>query len=93
MKQPMTVSGVTKLSLKQWPDYTKEEHILLHSDSLLTVCEPSAELKAAYLKKIGKTEEDFKPKEEPVLLQEDDVSLLDDDNDYEPRYVEERDEY
>jgi hypothetical protein len=86
----MQVSGTTKLSLKPWPEYTEEHHVLLHSDSLLTVCEPSPAVRAAYLKKVGLTEEDFKPKEDDKVLLNEDEQLPQDTwaDDYEPNYTE-----
>ena len=59
--------------------------------SLLTVCEPSQQVMDAYLKKIGKTSEDFVPQPQPELLQEEEQlpeSIPFDDDDYEPRYEE-----
>ena len=89
LEQPYLVSGKTKVTLTAWPAHAGDQHILLHSDSLLTVCDPSPTVKALYLKRIGKTDEDFQPKvEEPVLLNEEEQSVLDNDDDYEPRYVE-----
>ena len=88
MFQPYLVGGKTKLTLTRWPEYTDEEHILLHTDSLLTVCDPSEAVRDKYLEKIGKTLEDFTPREEPVLLTEDeefDSSI----EEYEPDYIEE----
>lgn len=72
--------------LQQWPDYTDDEHILLTSDTLLTVCEPNEQVRDAYLKKIGKTLEDLTSGPEPVMLTEDET--VPDGEDYEPRYVE-----
>ena len=94
--QPYEVSGKTKVTLSAWPPHALDQHILLHSDSLLTVCDPSPTVRAMYLKRINKQESDFLPVEEPeqdtadpVLLNEDnDLSLLDDYNDYEPSYQE-----
>jgi len=91
----MVVGGKTKITLAPWPKYTNEKHILLHSESLLTVVDPTDAVRDAYLKKIGKTLEDFTPDPSPVLLNEDD-QLPDDsyvrdndyDDDYEPRYQE-----
>ena len=55
----------------------------------MTVCEPSPEVRAAYLKKTGLTEEDLKPKEEPkVLLNEDEQLPSEWIDDYEPNYSE-----
>ena len=88
----MVVSGTTKVSLTTWPKYTDEKHVLLHSDSLLTVTEPSDKVRDAYLLKIGKTIEDFTPAPQPELLQEDEQLPEDTDymytDDYEPRYQE-----
>lgn len=85
--RPFEVSGATKVTLKSWPSFTDDEHILLNSDTLLTVCEPNEKVREAYLKKIGKTEDDFKPDPVPELLTEDEN--VPDSEDYEPRYVEE----
>lgn len=85
----MSVSGKTKLSLQRWPEHTDDEHILLGSESLLTVCEPTEALRDAYLKKVGKTLEDFTKEPEAVMLTEDET--VPEDSDYEPRYVEEGD--
>lgn len=95
--EPMIVSGAAKVSLTSWPKYTNEKHILLHSDSLLTVMEPTDVIRDAYLKKIGKTLEDFTPAPQPVLLNEDESvpdgspirdTYYDEEDDYEPRYQE-----
>lgn len=84
---PYEVTGTKAVTLKEWPLYTDDDHILLQSDTLLTVCEPSIKIRQAYLKKIGKTEDDFKPEPIPVLLTEDEN--VPDNEDYEPRYIEE----
>ena len=81
------MSGKTKLSLQPWPEYTDDEHVLLGSDSLLTVCEPTDAVRDAYLKKIGKTLEDFTKEPEAVMLTEDET--VPEPDDYEPRYAEE----
>jgi hypothetical protein len=86
--QPYLVSGKTKVTLTPWPDYVIDEHILLSSDTLLTVGEPTAKIKKAYLDKIGKTEEELKPKPQPVILTEEEQLPDLDDDDYEPEYVE-----
>lgn len=92
LQQPYQVGGKTKINLTSWPEYTEDEHILLHSDSLLTVCEPTPLVRDAYLKKINKTLKDFQPKEEKVLLNEDEqlptIDDYEDDHGYEPRYQE-----
>lgn len=87
MVNPMLVSGKTKLSLTRWPEYTEDEHVLLHSDALLTVCEPSQAVRKAYLKKTGLTEEDLAPPVEPDTL--DDDETVPEGDEYEPRYIEE----
>ena len=85
--QPYVVGGKTKVTLTRWPDHTDDEHILLKSDSLLTICEPTEKLTKLYLDKIGKTLEDLTPASQPVILTEDE-NPLDVDDDYEPRYQE-----
>ena len=90
--QPHEVTGKTKVTLTPWPPHTDEEHILLPSDTLLTVVQPTKSLADAYLKKIGKTYEDLQPKENKVLLTEDEnVPELPPppEDDYEPQYIEE----
>ena len=90
--QPHEVTGKTKLTLTPWPPHTEEKNILLHSDSLLTVVTPTKALADSYLKKIGKTYEDLQPKENKVLLTEDEnVPELPPppEDDYEPQYIEE----
>ena len=65
--------------------YSKEDHILLQSENLLTVCEPTDEIVKAYLKKVGKTEEDLKTTSRPVMLPNEEVQdqiPFDDDEDY-----------
>jgi len=90
---PYTISGSTKLTLSRWPKYTDDSHILFNSEDLLTVVEPNEALTQAYLKKTGKSIEDFTTdfpeKQEPeqkVLLQENEQII---DDDYEPVYMEE----
>ena len=85
------LQGKTKLSLLKWPDYTDDEHILITSDNLLTVCEPSQTVRDAYMKKTGLTEEDLKPKEpERIQLNESETIPTEEDwiDDYEPAYSE-----
>ena len=96
--EPMVVGGTSKVTLTSWPKYTNEKHILLHSDSLLTVMEPTEEIRDAYLKKIDKTLEDFTPPPEPELLNEDEHvpegsalprdTYYDEEDGYEPDYTE-----
>ena len=90
--EPYEVTGKTKITLTPWPHHTEEKNILLHSDSLLTVVEPTLTLANQYLKKIGKTMEDLQTKDNRVLLNEDEnVPDLPPppEDDYEPQYIEE----
>ena len=86
---PHVVSGKTKITLTPWPDYTNDQHILLKSEALLTLCEPSDEVRQAYLKKMKLTEEDLKPKPVRTILQEEEQVPELPEDDYEPTYVEE----
>jgi hypothetical protein len=95
LQEPYEVSGKTTLTLTPWlKGLTNEQHFLLHSESLLTVCDVTDELKASYAKKVGKKVEDFQPKEqeeEKILLNEDEQmpsAGYDDDHGYEPSYQE-----
>lgn len=91
--QPYVVGGKTKLTLTPWPDHTNDVDILLHSESLLTVCDPTEELAELYLKKIGKTIEEINKDPDRVLLNEGE-NVLDQltspmyNDEYEPRYIE-----
>lgn len=86
---PHVVGGKTKLTLTPWPDYTNDQHILLKSEALLTICEPSEEVRQAYLKKMKLTEEDLKPKPTRTILQEEETIPELPEDEYEPTYVEE----
>ena len=86
---PHVVSGKTKIVLTPWPEYTDDQHILLKSDALLTVCEPSEAVRTAYLKKMKLTEEDLKPKPTRVILSEEEQVPELPEDEYEPTYVEE----
>ena len=90
LKKPHVVSGKTKLTLTRWPDHTEDDHVLITSDNLLTVCEASPAVREAYLKKIGMTEEDLKPKEEPKVLLNEEENVPEDEwiDDYSPTYSE-----
>ena len=92
LQRPYLIGGKTKVTLTAWPAHASDEHVLIHTDSLLTVCEPSPTVKAMYLKRIGKTLEDFAPKEnDKVLLNEEEqMPSIDDyeDDGYEPSYQE-----
>ena len=91
--QPYVVSGKTKLTLTPWPDYTDDVDILLHSDSLLTVCDPTEKLAKLYLEKVGKTVEDMSKEPDRVMLNEgenvfDELTSPMYNDEYEPRYIE-----
>ena len=88
---PYEVTGKTKAVLSAWPAHANDQHILLRSEDLLTVCEPADGIVKSYLNKVGKTEADLKVIERPVILNEEvqDQIPFDDDEDYEPRYIEE----
>jgi len=88
---PMTFSGTTKVTLKAWPEHSGESHILLRSEDLLTVCEPSEALLKAYLKKTGKvltkeSKEVTIENEAPTPPEYGDMPS--DDDEYEPHYIE-----
>ena len=90
--EPHEITGKTKITLTPWPPHTNETNILLHGDSLLTVIEPTAAIASQYLKKIGKTMEDLQPKDNRVLLnEEENVPNLPPvpEDEYEPQYIEE----
>ena len=84
---PYLLGGKTKVTLTRWPQYTEDEHVLLHSDSVLTVVEPTEDIVKLYLSKVGKDIETFTPEPQPVTLTEE--YQIHDDDDYEPRYIEE----
>lgn len=91
--QPYVVGGKTKLTLTPWPDHTDDVDILLHSDSLLTVCDPNEKLAKLYLEKVGKTVEDMTKDPDRVLLNEgenvfDELTSPMYNDEYEPRYIE-----
>ena len=88
LTSPYLLSGKTKTTLSIWPNYTPDSHVLLYSDDLRTIVTPMPEIRAAYLKKIGKTEEDLIEEAKPVMLNEDNQDWVDDVDEYEPRYVE-----
>ena len=92
---PCTISGKAKLTLTRWPEHTADSDILLRSEDLLTVCEPTEAALNAYLKKVGKTTEDLTAESEAVMLNEEqqqaqipDISSVPDFDDYEPHYQE-----
>lgn len=79
---PHTVSGTKAYTLKSWPQYAVDKHVLLHSGRLLTACEPEEDLVKAYIKRVGQPPKG--PKQPVMLTEEESVP-----DDYEPRYVEE----
>ena len=85
---PCTISGKTKVMLQRWPEHTPDEHILLQSDILLTMCEPTDAIAEAFTKKFRKQIAEAEKKAEPVVLNEENIPTEPED-DYEPRYVEE----
>lgn len=89
LETPYTISGKTTNILTRWPSYTEDTDILLHSDSILTVCEPTVELGDKYLSKIGKTREDLTKSTPRVILNEsdyDDPEEIDWVDDFVPDY-------
>ena len=92
MTKPMLVSGIKKVVLTSWPSYTNDEHILLRSDDLLTVCDPTEEVLTAYMKKCDIKLSDLNRATEPAILTDDTPQPTyqeEDEDDYEPNYVEE----
>ena len=92
MVNPYLIGGKTKVTLTRWPLYTTDEHILINSGSLLTMCDPTQDLLDKYLAKIGKKIEDFQQVDDRVMLTEGEQvpgPLPDETDEYEPRYVEE----
>jgi len=82
--RPHIVSGKSKIVLNRWPEYTDDDHVLLRSEDLLTVCEPTKRVVDAYERKVGKLNELISTPE-PVILNEE----LSTDEEYEPLYREE----
>ena len=91
--QPFVVGGKSKITLTRWPEHTDDIDILLHSESLLTVCDPTKELADLYLKKVGKSAEEITKDPDRVMLNEGE-NVLDEltspmyNDEYEPRYIE-----
>ena len=85
MYRPHLIGGKTKVTLTPWPEHSVDEHVLLSSNRLLTVCEPTDNVKAAYEKKVPKP---LPEPSKPVILNEDE-NVPEVDDEYEPRYVEE----
>lgn len=89
LTNPYTVSGKTKLVLTTWPEYSDDDHVLLRSEDLMTVCEPQQKVLEAYLKKVGKTLDDLTTESEQVILNEEpEYQDPDIQDEYEPNYVE-----
>ena len=84
---PCTISGKQKVVLTRWPEYTNDEHILLQSDILLTLCEPTDEIAEAYTRKYKRQIDTAKKQAEPVVLNEDTIPTEPEDE-YEPSYIE-----
>ena len=93
LTRPMVVSGDKNLSLTSWPKYTDDTDILLRSDDLLTVCEPTERVLEAYMKKCGIKASDLNSAPKQVILTEEQPtpsqSYEEDLDEYEPHYVEE----
>lgn len=91
--RPMVVSGVKNVVLTSWPKYTDDKDILLRSDDLLTVCEPTERVLEAYMKKCGIKASDLNSAPKQVILTEEQPtpsqSYEEDLDEYEPHYVEE----
>ena len=89
--EPYEVTGKTKVTLSQWPPHSKDEHVLLYSEALLTATTPTDKLRDAYLKKIGKTLEEITPAQAEQMLLQENEQIIDEelDPEYEPAYIEE----
>jgi hypothetical protein len=85
--KPHLVSGKTKVTLTPWPSYTDDEHVLLNSTDLLTVCDPTDKIKEQYKSKVGELEV-LKKTPEPVILTEEEQVPEYINDDYEPDYIE-----
>ena len=84
---PCVISGKQKVLLTRWPEHTPDEHILLQSDILLTMCEPTEAVAEAYTNKFSKQISEARKKAEPIVLNEDNIPTEPDDE-YEPKYIE-----
>ena len=84
---PCTISGKQKVVLTRWPEHTNDEHILLQSDILLTLCEPTDAVAEAYTRKYKRQIDTAKKQAEPVVLNEDTIPTAPEDE-YEPSYIE-----
>ena len=86
--KPHEINGKAKVTLTSQPPHTDDDHFLLRSDDLLTVCEPTEAIAKKYAAKVGKKLEDLQQEEQerPVLLNEGENVVEDE---YEPFYTEE----
>lgn len=87
MFRPHTFSGKTKITLTPWPEQSTDEHVLINTDSLLTICEPTDKIRKVYEGKVKNAPKELTKDSDPVILNEEET-LLDSDDDYEPRYQE-----
>lgn len=71
LKQPYQVTGMSPFELERWPRYTDEEDILLHTEVIKTLCEPTESLVEQYLQKVGMTREEIESQEKKFLTEED----------------------
>lgn len=88
--RPMSVSGDKNVVLTPWPKYTDDVDILLRSEDLLTVCEPSEKVLESYMKKCNIKASDLNSTPKQVMLNEEapQPTYEEDLDDYEPHYVE-----
>lgn len=77
LEKPYEVGGKTTIILTSWPKHTSDEHIMLHSTSILTIVDCNENLRAAYLNKIGITLDELTKMESRVMLLEDDSEAPD----------------
>ena len=90
LTRPMAIGGTKNVVLTPWPAHTDDTHILLRSEDLLTVCEPNEKVLNAYMKKCGIKASDLNQAPQPVILNEEtQPPFPEDDDEYEPHYVEE----
>lgn len=96
MIRPYSVNIGKNVVLTQWPVGTDDEHILLRSEELLTVCEPTEQVVKSYLRKTGLTlkdladpQEEDKVVEEPTNLPTSEEELIyEDPDEYDPSYID-----
>ena len=87
MFRPHTFSGKTKITLTPWPEHTSDEHVLINTENLLTICEPSDKIRKVYEGKVKNAPKELTKESDPVILNEEE-NLIDSEDDYEPRYQE-----